>query len=231
MRIIFVRHGQPDYARDCLTGLGRKQAAAVAERLTEEGIDRILSSTRGRAMETAQFTADRLGLPVEGCAFLREIHWGSAIPGQTIPLNGHPWDLADARVAQGLPLMDAAWAAAPDFADNRLVGSVTRREAVSDAWLASLGYEREELYYRVSPGITHGLTLAVFGHGGATSVILGRMFNLPFPLVCQAMGQDFTGITVVELPEKPGELVAPRFQLMNDTRHLRGLEAGNVFGQ
>ena len=33
MRIVFVRHGEPDYARDCLTETGREQAAAAAERL------------------------------------------------------------------------------------------------------------------------------------------------------------------------------------------------------
>ena len=38
MRIIFIRHGAPDYARDCLTETGRIQAAAAAERLAGEGI-------------------------------------------------------------------------------------------------------------------------------------------------------------------------------------------------
>ena len=28
MRIVFVRHGEPDYARDCLTEEGARQAAA-----------------------------------------------------------------------------------------------------------------------------------------------------------------------------------------------------------
>ena len=37
MRIIFVRHGEPDYARDCLTDAGRRQAAAAAERLAGGG--------------------------------------------------------------------------------------------------------------------------------------------------------------------------------------------------
>jgi hypothetical protein len=31
MRIVFVRHGEPDYEHDCLTGTGRQQAAAAAE--------------------------------------------------------------------------------------------------------------------------------------------------------------------------------------------------------
>jgi hypothetical protein len=30
MRIIFVRHGEPDYVRDCLTQTGKKQAQACA---------------------------------------------------------------------------------------------------------------------------------------------------------------------------------------------------------
>ena len=36
MRIVFVRHGEPDYEHDCLTPLGRLQARAAAERLREE---------------------------------------------------------------------------------------------------------------------------------------------------------------------------------------------------
>ena len=64
MRIIFVRHGEPDYARDCLTETGRLQAAAAAERLAGEGITEIYASPCGRARETASYTAARLGLTV-----------------------------------------------------------------------------------------------------------------------------------------------------------------------
>ena len=53
MRIVFVRHGEPDYARDCLTENGKIQAALAAERLREEGIEEIYSSPLGRAAETA----------------------------------------------------------------------------------------------------------------------------------------------------------------------------------
>ena len=33
MRIIFVRHGEPDYANDCLTAVGKVQAEQAALRL------------------------------------------------------------------------------------------------------------------------------------------------------------------------------------------------------
>ncbi len=65
MRIIFVRHGEPDYALDCLTPAGRAQAEAAAERLRGEGISAVYASPMGRAAETAACTARLLGLPVQ----------------------------------------------------------------------------------------------------------------------------------------------------------------------
>lgn len=47
MRIIFIRHGEPDYKNDCLTEIGREQALLVAERLQVEGIEEIWSSPLG----------------------------------------------------------------------------------------------------------------------------------------------------------------------------------------
>ncbi len=68
MRLILIRHGDPDYKNDCLTELGKKQAAAVAQRLKDENIDVIYASTVGRATETATYTAELLNkkiIPLE----------------------------------------------------------------------------------------------------------------------------------------------------------------------
>ena len=97
MRIIFVRHGEPDYARDCLTETGREQAAAAAERLAGEGISEIYTSPCGRAAQTAAFTAERLGLPVTTLDYMHEISWG----GPGVPHDGHPWTLGDLMLAEG----------------------------------------------------------------------------------------------------------------------------------
>ena len=43
MRIIFVRHGHPDYKNDCLTEVGHLHAEAASERLKGESIQRIFS--------------------------------------------------------------------------------------------------------------------------------------------------------------------------------------------
>ena len=44
MRVFFIRHGHPNYKDDCLTDLGRKQAAAMAERMANESVGEIISS-------------------------------------------------------------------------------------------------------------------------------------------------------------------------------------------
>ena len=59
MRLIFIRHGDPNYALDQLTELGERQAQAAAIRLENEGIHKIYASTMGRAVQTAQATRAR----------------------------------------------------------------------------------------------------------------------------------------------------------------------------
>ena len=49
MRIVFVRHGHPNYELDCLTELGHLHAEAAAKRVADEGISEIYASTCGRA--------------------------------------------------------------------------------------------------------------------------------------------------------------------------------------
>ena len=228
MRIIFVRHGHPDYAHDCLTELGRQHAAAAALRLQDEGIEAIYSSTHGRAMETASHLADALHLPVTGCDFMREINWGS-VDGEPLFADGHPWDTVDRMVAQGESLVDPDWQNSETFRRNRVVQCVEKVAAGTDAWLATLGYTREGLYYRAGKDTKR--TIAAFGHGGASTAILAHLFNLPFPFVTSTMGPDYTGITIVELPDAEGALVKPRLEMLNDARHIRGLTVENYFGK
>ena len=46
MRLIFVRHGDPNYEKDCLTAKGKEQAIKTAERLQEEKIKAIINSVK-----------------------------------------------------------------------------------------------------------------------------------------------------------------------------------------
>ena len=237
MRIVFVRHGHPNYADDCLTELGRKHAAAAAERLKDEGIGEIYSSTNGRALETAGYVAEKYGLPIVKCEFMREISWGS-VDGKPLFLDGHPWSTVDAMVAKGESILNPNWAKEEPFVRNKMVGYTENIAAALDEWLKNLGYTREGLYYRVAGKnavnvdgnrINTVKTIAAFGHGGAGSAIFSHLFNLPYPFVCTTINQDYTGITIVEFPDTPGALVKPRFEIMNDARHIKDLRIENIY--
>jgi probable phosphoglycerate mutase len=227
MRIIFVRHGHPNYVNDCLTELGHKHAAAAAERLKDEGISEIYSSTCGRAYETAGYVAKKYGLSIVKCEFMREISWGS-VDNEPLFLDGHPWSTVDDMVAKGASILNPNWAEEEPFVRNKMVGYTQNIAIALDEWLKTLGYTREGLYYRVT-GENTGKTVAAFGHGGAGSAIFSHLFNLPYPFVCTTLNQDYTGITIVELPDTPGALVKPRFEIMNDARHIKDLKIENIY--
>lgn len=228
MRIIFVRHGHPNYVNDCLTELGHKHAAAAAERLKDEGIVEIYSSTCGRAYETAEYTAKQYGLPIVKCDFMREISWGS-VDNEPLVFDGHPWSTVDDMVAKGKSILNPDWAKEEPFVRNKMVDYVGNIAVALDEWLKKLGYKREGLYYRVAEDASTNKTIAAFGHGGAGSAIFSHLFNLPYPFVCTTLNQDYTGITIVEFPDTPGALVKPRFEIMNDARHIKELKIVNVY--
>ena len=115
MRIIFVRHGEPDYANDCLTETGKKQAEAAAKRLVCEGISEIYSSPMGRAYQTAECTAKALGLPITVLDYMHEISWG----GAGVPMEGHPWTLSDWMISDDdFDFYHEDWREHPYFKEN-----------------------------------------------------------------------------------------------------------------
>ena len=228
MRIYFIRHGHPDYKNDCLTELGRVQAEACAQRLRGEGIQKFFASSKGRAVETAEYTAKEVGAEVEKLDFIQEIIWCSKTK-EPIFANGHPWLISDDMVLKGENLWNMNWAESDRFSSSVIEKHVKRVTDGLDEWLKLFGYEREGNYYRVVSDNTDQ-AVAVFSHAGASSVALSHMLSLPLPWVFHSMCLDFTSITIVDLSNEKGTLTFPRLNLFNDAKHLEGIKTENFFG-
>ena len=223
MRIVFVRHGHPNYVDDCLTERGHEHAEAASLRLMDEGIEEIFSSSCGRAVETAQHTAEKLGLPIQQMDFIREIRWGNR-DGEELSHNGNPWLIAQDMILDGERLMRLDWREEGTFSRNTILHDAVDAVAAGvDEWLEKLGYTREGDYYRVT-GENTDRTIALFSHAGASSAALAHMFNLPFSYICAAISPFFTAITVVTLSDHVGDLTMPTFEIVNDSRHARRME-------
>lgn len=228
MKIIFVRHGHPDYRKDCLTEIGHLHGKAVALRLRDEKIDRICSSSCGRARETAEHIAQFHALPVETFDFMREIGWG-AIDGAELFQNGHPWLTIDDMIDKGENLNDPDFAKGERFSNNKTIFDIERVANGFDQWLSSFGYVREGNYYRVQR--KNDETVVMASHGGASSAALARLFSLPFPLMTAIICPDYTAITIVSLEGEEGKLIIPRFELVNDTKHIADINVEKYFGK
>lgn len=223
MKIIFVRHGHPDYAKDCLTEKGHLQAKAAAERLKDEKVDKIFSSTCGRAYETACHIAACHNMDITQLDFMREIDWGTPNTGDFV----HPWDCADKWIADGKKIMNCDWRSTPEYKDTTFLKNYDKVITGFDDWIGSLGLCREGDYYRVTK--ENDDTIMLVSHGGSSSAVLSHILNVPFPFVCQTIRPYFTAITVVSFKNKIGELVAPKFELVNDARHIEKITPENMY--
>lgn len=226
MKIIFVRHGHPNYEKNCLTELGHLHAAAAAQRLKDDGIEEIYSSPYGRAVETAEHTAKVLGIEIKILDFMHEIIWGE--PGKEPYVTGHPWSLAEDMVKNGYDLMDKNWRENSPFKDNILIEHCDWLNTELDKWLETMGYTREGNCYRV--GKNTNRTIALFSHGGSSVVAMAHLMNFPLPYVFYALHPDYTAVIEVEFSDEEGALTTPRFGLVHDAKHIEGLKVETVFG-
>ncbi|MBR5712384.1 MAG: histidine phosphatase family protein [Lachnospiraceae bacterium] len=227
MRLILVRHGDPNYELDCLTELGHRQAKVVAQRLMEEGIQKIYCSPQGRAQQTAKPFAELSGLgEIETLEFMREIRFGSL---ENLYREGNPWMCASALMHEGADLQDPNWREFPDFVNNTATVDIDKVMAAADEWLATLGYKREGLYYRCTNETDEKKTFVLFSHGGSSTALLSRIFNIPFTHLCMMLGHiPHTCITSLRFDRRPGALSMPILEYAVDARHLNSFKEGQT---
>lgn len=220
MLLYIVRHGEPIYGPDTLTDLGRLQAQAVAERFAVHGLDRIFSSPQGRAKETAQPTAEKLGLEIQIEPWTREIwpeltlkkpdgslYFAMQLPGRYLrseenhDLNSR-WYEMDA-----LKEIDAKGA----YEDIVV--------AHSDDFLRRLGYERQrEGVYRILR--ENNERVALFCHAGFTLTYLPHLLAIPPHLFWAAFDLTHSGVTCLEFKDDGTGHASPKCLFLSDMSHI-----------
>ena len=83
MRILLIRHGDPDYVNDTLTEKGRHEAALLAKRAVSMNMGECYKSPLGRAQDTAAPCLEATGKTAEILDWLQEF------PAQ-VDLNKNP---------------------------------------------------------------------------------------------------------------------------------------------
>lgn len=228
MKLIFVRHGEPDYKNDCLTETGILQAKATAVRLKDEKISAIYSSPMGRAQKTASFTAEDHGLPIQTLDYMHEIDWGDRVEGADIPWHGHPWMLSDWLLSEHPEYVGSEkWKEHPYFRDNICMDYYNMIAEKFDEFLAGFGLIRKDgLYFCERPCDE---TVALFAHGGSGGCMFSHVLNLPMPFTFSQLPYGFCSVSVFDFSPKENGMVLPRLELLNDVSHTLLSGAGKLY--
>ena len=230
MRIIIVRHGDPDYQHDCLTEKGRREAELVAERLSRIPVKNYYVSPLGRARETAQYTLDMVGRTAEVMEWLHEFGPQTLRPD----LGGRRsicWDWYPADWTSRPHFYDAErWWQDPVMAESDVKSAYDWVAANLDRLRARHGLVRDGKVYRVTMQ-SHD-TIMLFCHFGVECVLLSHMLGISPMLLWHGFLSLPTGVTTVFTEERTEGTAVFRVTGFGDTGHLAGsgLE-GSTMGQ
>ncbi len=219
MRLLIVRHGDPDYVYDTLTEKGKREAALLAEKLKKEKIDYFYSSPLGRAKDTCAYTAKAMGREkdVVVCPWLREFDHALVLPsGQERPIL---WDMLPEFWTKEDKMYDhAAWYE-QEFYQNARMGEAYHEITQSlDALLEKHGYTREGRLYKTKAGNLD--TLIFFCHFGLEMVLLSHLLNISPVVLTHHFVAPPTSVTTLYTEERREGIVTFRMAGFGDTGHL-----------
>ncbi len=177
MRILIIRHGDPNYELDCLTEKGKREAALLAEVLKKEKIDYFYSSPLGRAKETCAFVAKAMGREQDVVVkpWLREFSHAVTLP--TGEKSGIMWDMLPEVWTKEDKMYDyRAWQEQEFYRKSEIPQAYQEVVNFLDELLKSHGYEREGRGYRVEKANRD--TIAFFCHFGLEMVLLSHLLQI-----------------------------------------------------
>ena len=225
MKLLIIRHGDPDYEHDDLTETGRREAQCLAARIAPLKVRDYFVSPLGRARATAAPTLERAGRQAEVCDWLQELSIPIARPDKNGELSRVPWDW--------LPqdwLQDPRLLSAEHWTENEVMRGGGVGEACAqvtrefDALLARYGYVREGLLYRVTE--PNEDTLVFFCHLGLGCALLSHLMNCSPMVLWQGTAMAPSSVSVVNTEERRPGYAAFRAASIGDISHLyaAGLE-------
>ena len=182
MRILIIRHGDPDYENDTLTEKGHREAKLLAEKLAKEKIDYFYSSPLGRAKDTCMYVAKAHGKENEVVIkdWLQEFGCPITLPSGRFRYI--PWDMMPTEWIDNPKMYDYKEWYKQDFYEKGGMEAAYKKVTDGlDGLIAEHGYTRDGEMYKTECG--HTKTIAFFCHFGLEMVLLSRLCNIsPVPL-------------------------------------------------
>ena len=221
MRLLIIRHGDPDYEKDSLTPTGRREAELLASRLKTMDIAAFYVSPLGRAKDTAAPTLSMMHRSAETLDWLRGFppHRMDTDIGRQTPL----WDWLPGTWTREPRFYDKdAWYQVPVMEQADTEAEYRRVTAGLDALLERHGYRRNGMVYdAVQPNRD---TIALFCHFGLECVLLSHLIGASPMVLWHGTCAAPTSVTTVMTEERRQGTASFRISSFGDVSHL--LQAG-----
>ena len=218
MKLLFIRHGDPDYEHDWLTEKGQREAELLSCRISKMNITEFYVSTMGRARATSLPTLEKMGREAKQCDWLRE--FGPLVKRPDRQMRpGVAWDWLPQDWLRDERLLDrSSWSENEIFANAGIGDSYAHVTQEFDAVLAGHGYVRNGLYYdAISPNSD---TLAFFCHFGVTCVLLSHLLNVSPMILWHGTAMAPSSVTTVYSEERRPGIASFRASAIGDISHL-----------
>ena len=215
MKILIIRHGDPDYENDALTELGRREAEALAERMKNVKADECYVSPLNRAAETASYSLETMNMKAQVLPWLREF-----APVVERPQGkGIAWDW----LPQDLALMPYAydpdrWTEYPALEEAGVRSEIDWIYSEFDDFLIKHGYRKEGKLFKAER--PNSDTIVLFCHFGLGCVLLSYLLNLPVFVLWHSTIAAPTSVTTVVTEERREGIAQFRMTAFGDTSHL-----------
>ncbi len=221
MKLYIVRHGDPDYSIDNLTPKGQREAKALAEYFKPIGLHRIFTSPCGRAIATAEYTAQAAGLPVT------VEPWSGELTLQASKQGLMAWDVHAHLLGENRAVPEAI---RPVLTEEEYAGmhrEVARIRQESDRFLEKLGFVPAGGHYRITNPSKE--RIAFFCHGGMGLTWLSVLLHVPVTAMWSSFFLPTSSVTEILFDERVAGVATARCVVMGGTPHLTvaGLPPGN----
>lgn len=220
MRIILIRHAEPNYEIDSLTQKGFREAELLAKRVKTWEVDRFFASPLGRAQDTASFSLKACQSEATTLDWLQEFYYQIREEGSE--QTRIAWDFMPAYFTKQDALHDKdAWMHTPLMQSGDLAKYYEMVGNGLNDILAEYGYQAEGRgLYAVDENAKRDATIVFFCHLGVSFVMLSHLLGIATPALWQGFFVAPSSVTVVASEERIKGEAAFRVQVMGDTRHL-----------
>ena len=224
MKLIIIRHGDPDYVNDSLTEKGRKEAKLLADKVAKMKIDRIYASPLGRAQATMKACLDKMD--AEGIKYPEPVtlDWLMEFPTR-IKRPDRPdhesicwdWMPEDWTVADELYDFDK-WTEHPVFKEAGTGEEINHVFTEFEKFLNELGYVKNGKYFKAEKPSND--TVVLFCHFGLECVLLSYLIHIPTMQLWQGFIAAPTSVTTVCTEERREGKAYFRVTSFGDVSHL-----------